>query len=103
MGGADGVKNIDTLEKLHNELSNILLNKNIIKEINNTCIEYTNSPSQLINYDENEYTLDTFNKLYDDLISNKQIDSDKKLDSYNYKECLESKGSTETKYNRLIG
>ena len=95
-------KNIDTPEKLHNEINNFLLNKNIIKEINNIYLQYNNLSPQLINDNDTEYTLDRFISLYDDLVSNKQLSNDKKLDSYNYNDCLEAKGSTETKYNRLI-
>lgn len=95
-------KNIDTPEKLHSEINNFLLNKNIIKEINNINLEYNSSSPQLINDNDREYTLDTFISLYDDLVSNKQLSNDKKLDSYNYNDCLETKGSTETKYNKLV-
>jgi hypothetical protein len=95
-------KNIDTLEKLRSEINNFLLNKNIIREINNINLEYNSSSPQLINDNDTEYTLDRFVSLYEDLVSNKQLSNDKKLDSYNYNDCLEPNGSTETKYNKLI-
>lgn len=72
------------------------MNKNIINETNNIL------NVQLINIDDNEYSLNTFINLYNDLINNKKIDNDKKLDCYNYNDCLGPKGSTETKYNKII-
>jgi hypothetical protein len=95
-------KNINTPDKLHNEINNFLLNKDIIKEINNIYLEYNNSLHPLINDNDSEYTLDRFTSLYNDLVSNKQLSNDKKLDSYNCNDCIENNRSSETKYNKLI-
>jgi hypothetical protein len=103
-------KTIDTPDKLHNEIRSCLLNKGVIeeeiKELNSNLLLNNNNYSgfipELIYNDDADYTLDNFVRLYDDLITTKQLSNDKKLDTYNYYDCLEGKGSTETKYNKLI-
>jgi hypothetical protein len=95
-------KNINSIDTLHNEINNFLLNtKEKIEYLNNISNEYNIKIPYIEN---NEYTLANFINLYDDLINNKLIDINKKLDIYNYKDCIDNiKGhSTETKYNELI-
>lgn len=92
-------KNIDCPEKLKREISNSLTNQNIITEINQFLKD--NNSSTHFETDDN-YNLETFTNLYDDLIKNKLLPLDKKLDDYVYTDCLEPKGSTETKYNKLM-
>ena len=96
-------KNIDTPEKIHTEISNYILNKKeIIANINNICKELNILSIDYIT--DNDYSFDNFNNLYQDLITNKLLDTDKKLKSLNSNECLNNnkKGYNENKYNKLI-
>jgi hypothetical protein len=96
-------KNIDTSEKLHTEISNFILNKKeIITDINKICRELNISSIDYIT--DNDYSFDNFYKLYEDLITNKLIDNDKKLSNLICDNCLNNDkiGYNENKYNKLI-
>jgi len=96
-------KNIDTTEILYTEISNFILNKKeIIAKINNICKDLNISSIDYIT--DNDYSFDNFNNLYEDLITNKLIDNDKKLSNLICNDCLNNnkKGYNENKYNKLI-
>lgn len=96
-------KNIDTFEKLHTEINNFILNKReIFTDINKICTELNISSIDYIT--DNDYSFDNFNNLYQDLITNKLIDNDKKLSNLIYNDCLnnDKKGYNENKYNKLL-
>jgi hypothetical protein len=96
-------KNIDTTEILYTEISNFILNKKeIIANIDNICTKLNISSIDYIT--DNDYSFDNFNNLYQDLITNKLIDNDKKLSNLICNDCLNNnkKGYNENKYNKLI-
>jgi hypothetical protein len=96
-------KNIDTTEKLHAEISDFILEKKvIIADINKICIELNISSIDYIT--DNDFSIDNFKILYEDLITNKLIDNDKKLSNLICNDCLNNnkKGYNENKYNKII-
>ena len=90
---------------MKHEISLFLLNKDkedILNKIKSTCEVLNLSISNFIN--DNDYTIDNFLNLYNDLIENKQLDNNKKLNNFVCELCLNDnkKDSNENKYNKLI-
>lgn len=98
---------IDTEDKLDVIIDNYYMDKILNKSnvINFFNEHYPQYYQQISNNNTSEYTLTNFINLYYDLINNKKLDDDKKLDSYIYEDCIDydkNGFSTETMYNKLI-